>query len=688
MSDLPPDIVPVGAAKPATSLPKDLVPIPKDIVPVGQVPSFDTQLSPADETAFSAWKNQYAPKDSGADYDLRGAFKAGLMPDPATGHWPDTYKKPNHPTFSNQSMYATGPNAAKAGRWDGEKFIPPGSPETPSLASRADDLLSNHPLYGAVKNAVPPLVNTLVADPIRNLAADVVGAVRSPPISDEAREKFWQERDKSLEGTSALRLPETEAGQGISKVLGLPGQAIGGLAGAIGDVTGTRETLGPAAQIAGDVLPFAGGAAAAMRGRSVPGASAATPQAVAARSAGYKLPPEEISEHPSLTSRLLAGESGKYKRQQAFSQDNQRNTNSLAARAIGLPPETALSPAAFERARKPAIAAYDRIKTEAPDTLLGADPAFQKAAQGVGVRNELVEKHFPEAVNNPKVAELRETLLQNATAPTDAVVKKIADLRSDAARNFKKRDDAQAHALGFAQRQAAGVLEDQIERSLGMGTDRVTVFGKVHDAMREVEKARSVLGGANVQSMGMPAAQAALAAAKAELAALPPVTAAEVAQAGALRKQFQDARQLFAKTYDVENATNLATGDVVARRVAALRSGIKHPLQGELKQIADAADAFPRNMQAPAGFGHLEDFSILDILGGAAAVGAGHPLAGAVVAGRHPARNLLRTEGMQNRMFNPPRYGANPATAVPAATLSAPHDAGVDPDDGLARAFQ
>jgi hypothetical protein len=86
--------------------------------------AFDTRLAPAEESAFTAWKQQYAPKDSGADYDLRGAFKAGLTPDPTSGHWPDTYKKPNHPTFSDQSIYAKG-REAQAGRWEGEKFIPP-----------------------------------------------------------------------------------------------------------------------------------------------------------------------------------------------------------------------------------------------------------------------------------------------------------------------------------------------------------------------------------------------------------------------------------------------------------------------------------------------------------------------------------------------------------------------------------
>jgi hypothetical protein len=86
--------------------------------------SYDTPLSPAEEADFQEWKKKYAPRDSGADYDLRGAFRAGLTPDGKTGHWEDTFKKPNHPTFSNQSQYADD-EPAKAGAWDGEKYIPP-----------------------------------------------------------------------------------------------------------------------------------------------------------------------------------------------------------------------------------------------------------------------------------------------------------------------------------------------------------------------------------------------------------------------------------------------------------------------------------------------------------------------------------------------------------------------------------
>ncbi len=84
---------------------------------------FDTALPPEEEQRFQKWKEMVAPKDSGEDYDFRGAFKEGINKGP-DGHWPDTYKKPNHPTFSDESIYAMAA-PQKAGHWDGDTFVPP-----------------------------------------------------------------------------------------------------------------------------------------------------------------------------------------------------------------------------------------------------------------------------------------------------------------------------------------------------------------------------------------------------------------------------------------------------------------------------------------------------------------------------------------------------------------------------------
>ena len=82
-----------------------------------------TQLEPMQEVQFQDWaKRNKVRLEPGwnEDYDMRGLWKAnpGAVPDP-WGHWPDTYKLPNHPTFSDQSVYAT----EDAPRWYGKRLI-------------------------------------------------------------------------------------------------------------------------------------------------------------------------------------------------------------------------------------------------------------------------------------------------------------------------------------------------------------------------------------------------------------------------------------------------------------------------------------------------------------------------------------------------------------------------------------
>lgn len=72
----------------------------------GAANTYDTKLTPDQEKGFQAWKAKVAPHDSGVDFDWRGAYLADLKPD-SRGHYFDTYKKPNHPTFSTGSIYST-----------------------------------------------------------------------------------------------------------------------------------------------------------------------------------------------------------------------------------------------------------------------------------------------------------------------------------------------------------------------------------------------------------------------------------------------------------------------------------------------------------------------------------------------------------------------------------------------------
>lgn len=83
---------------------------------------YDTRLSPADEARFENWLSHTGRALDLQDYDLRGAWNAGIRPD-ARGHLPDTYKKPNHPTFSRESQYSNAQHSggqwvqAPSGRW-------------------------------------------------------------------------------------------------------------------------------------------------------------------------------------------------------------------------------------------------------------------------------------------------------------------------------------------------------------------------------------------------------------------------------------------------------------------------------------------------------------------------------------------------------------------------------------------
>lgn len=58
-------------------------------------------------------------KNDSYDYDMQGWFKANPDQDPHDDgtHYPDDWKKPNHPTFSDQSIYH-GVDGNNGGHWN------------------------------------------------------------------------------------------------------------------------------------------------------------------------------------------------------------------------------------------------------------------------------------------------------------------------------------------------------------------------------------------------------------------------------------------------------------------------------------------------------------------------------------------------------------------------------------------
>lgn len=93
---------------------------------------FNTVLAPDEEEKYQAWATENHREKDVYDYDLRGAWKelqSGTMSEDERGHLGDKYKKPNHPTFSDQSIYS-GQDGVAGGVWsrnaEGKDVYTPG----------------------------------------------------------------------------------------------------------------------------------------------------------------------------------------------------------------------------------------------------------------------------------------------------------------------------------------------------------------------------------------------------------------------------------------------------------------------------------------------------------------------------------------------------------------------------------
>lgn len=76
---------------------------------------FNTSLDEYEEAHFQQEMGDRA-KDV-YDFDIRGQWKAGIVQGAANGHiGDDRFKKPNHPTYSEESQYAG--EHGKGGKWE------------------------------------------------------------------------------------------------------------------------------------------------------------------------------------------------------------------------------------------------------------------------------------------------------------------------------------------------------------------------------------------------------------------------------------------------------------------------------------------------------------------------------------------------------------------------------------------
>ena len=105
---------------------------PRDAFSEDYSDKFNTVLSPDEEEKYQAWATENHREKDVYDYDLRGAWRelqSGTMSEDERGHLGDKYKKPNHPTFSDQSIYS-GQDGVAGGVWsrnaEGKDVYTPG----------------------------------------------------------------------------------------------------------------------------------------------------------------------------------------------------------------------------------------------------------------------------------------------------------------------------------------------------------------------------------------------------------------------------------------------------------------------------------------------------------------------------------------------------------------------------------
>jgi len=221
-----------------------------------------------------------------------------------------------------------------------------------------------------------------------------------------------------------------------------------------------------------------------------------------------------------------------------------------------------------------------------------ADQTFLSALDRAGANSAAMRANFPELVN-AEVDKLVEGLKTRPQFDAQPTIEAIKQFRADAGVNKAAMDPAK-RALGKAQNGIASALEDLIDRNLTQAGDTTTL------------------------------------------------------------NAYRAARQTLAKTYDIEKALNPATGNIDAAKLArALKKG--RPLSGELKTIAEFANAFPKAAQTVERMGSLPGISPLDFgaLGAMSAATANPGLMAGVIA-RPAARATALSGAVQNRLLPSP----------------------------------
>lgn len=339
-------------------------------------------------------------------------------------------------------------------------------------------------------------------------------------------------------GTTGSR--ETNAVEGA--IGGVVGQKVGQLAGYIGG------------KFASKISPELAAKAVTPNG--------VTPDAARAVAQGYRLPPSMAKAKPGIVEDMVEGIGGKVRTEQAFSIPNQANTNRLARNSIGLGAGDKVSLNEVLDQRRAAGQVYQEVRNLTENAFPGfknvrikPNAEFQGTMDNITGTFKNYAKRFPSIFKNDQVNRMVRDI--NKPMTTDEAVQLSMKLREDATANYRAPKGT-VKALGKAQKRAADAIDKLVESHL-----KAFAEGGNNTA---ISQAQRLIAGKDPSFRN-------------------------------LYDQYRKARQIIARTYDVEKVLDKHTGNIDAEALARLSA--RRPLSGELAEIADFGAKFEGVARVP-----------------------------------------------------------------------------------------
>jgi hypothetical protein len=233
----------------------------------------------------------------------------------------------------------------------------------------------------------------------------------------------------------------------------------------------------------GGVIPAAGSIPSLLRGQ---GPSPQLAQSIQqARDLGYVIPPTQAN--PSLLNRAMEGIAGKASTAQNASARNQQITNELAAKSLGLPKDTPITPEVITKLRSDAGQAYTNLGLSGQ---VIADKSYIQALDDIAKPYVTAMQGFPDSPPSPVI-----NLVQSLKSPSfdaGSAVEKIKQLRTSADDAFRTGNTD----IGRASKKAADAIENALEVHLRK-TGQTDLLDKFKDARQLIAKTYTIEKAAN-----------------------------------------------------------------------------------------------------------------------------------------------------------------------------------------------